>query len=269
LNYHVHGLSGLYHLFGTKSRQRRFSIDPFLRLGFRHIELGVDGGTPVEAEQEDGLLLGAGLEINMLRRLGARLEAVSFSDDSRYLQAGLVYRFNRQGKEPVVAAANHLTVINVFSTKTVAPEKIHDQDRDQVVDADDKCPDTGPGLQVDEEGCALFAGVVQGVNFNTDSHVLTLNAKRVLKEVAITLKRHPGTAVTVAAHTDDRGTNPYNQGLSERRAKSVVNFLVQSGINGERLEASAYGEERPVESNATANGRASNRRVELFAYAPQ
>jgi len=204
--------------------------------------------------------------MSVFRRLGARFEVVSFSDDSRYVQAGLVYRFHRKAGNPTLAAANHLTVINVFNTQAPVPGRIADHDNDGVVDPKDKCPDTGAGLKVDQDGCALFAGVVQGVNFNTASHILTLNAQRVLKEVAVTLKQHTDARVTVAAHTDDRGTHPYNQDLSERRARSVVEYLVQSGISRDRLEASAYGENRPFDSNNTRAGRAQNRRVELFAY---
>ena len=71
--------------------------------------------------------------------------------------------------------------------------------------------------------------------------------------------------MTVSAHTDSHGTESYNQSLSERRARSVVNFLVLNGLSSNRLNSTAYGETRPIATNANATGRAKNRRVELVA----
>jgi OOP family OmpA-OmpF porin len=67
----------------------------------------------------------------------------------------------------------------------------------------------------------------------------------------------------VAGHTDSVGTDQYNQGLSERRANSVRDYLVEQGVRASRLTAVGYGENRPVATNDTADGRQENRRVEL------
>jgi len=69
--------------------------------------------------------------------------------------------------------------------------------------------------------------------------------------------------VDVVGYTDSTGPAKYNQGLSERRAKSVYDYFVSKGIAADRLTTKGYGEERPVASNATREGRAKNRRVEL------
>jgi OOP family OmpA-OmpF porin len=69
--------------------------------------------------------------------------------------------------------------------------------------------------------------------------------------------------VEVAGHTDSVGTDQYNQGLSERRANSVRDYLVEQGVRASRLTAVGYGENRPVATNDTADGRQENRRVEL------
>jgi len=68
----------------------------------------------------------------------------------------------------------------------------------------------------------------------------------------------------VAGHTDSVGTDSYNQGLSERRANAVKDYLTAQGIKASRLTARGYGESRPVASNDTDEGRAENRRVELI-----
>ena len=70
--------------------------------------------------------------------------------------------------------------------------------------------------------------------------------------------------VEVAGHTDSTGAEEYNQGLSERRANSVKDYLVSKGVQAQRLQAKGYGESMPVASNDTKEGRAENRRVELI-----
>jgi OOP family OmpA-OmpF porin len=73
----------------------------------------------------------------------------------------------------------------------------------------------------------------------------------------------PGHRVSVDGHTDATGPEAYNQGLSERRARAVRDYLVSKGVPGARLQAVGYGEANPIASNATREGRALNRRVEL------
>ena len=83
-------------------------------------------------------------------------------------------------------------------------------------------------------------------------------------EAAALLAKHERVVVEVAGHTDSTGPEAYNQGLSERRAKSVQDYLVSKGIRASRLTAKGYGESMPVASNDTEKGRAENRRVELI-----
>ena len=77
------------------------------------------------------------------------------------------------------------------------------------------------------------------------------------------LVRHPEIYVEISGHTDNTGPATYNQKLSEKRAQSVVNYLVERGIGHDRLLWAGYGEERPVADNSTEAGRALNRRTEL------
>ena len=77
------------------------------------------------------------------------------------------------------------------------------------------------------------------------------------------LKENSGVRVEVAGYTDSTGKDDYNQGLSERRANSVLGYLSSHGIESSRLSAVGFGEGNPVGDNATAGGRAQNRRVEL------
>ena len=77
------------------------------------------------------------------------------------------------------------------------------------------------------------------------------------------LKAYPEVRVEVAGYTDDVGKEDYNLGLSQRRADSVKQYLVNAGISTDRVLARGYGESNPVASNSTASGRAENRRIEF------
>lgn len=101
------------------------------------------------------------------------------------------------------------------------------------------------------------------VTFAFDSAELRPGAESELNQVADTLSANPEVRVTIAGHTDSVGSNEYNLGLSEERADSVRTYLMSQGISGNRMMATGYGEERPVATNETDEGRALNRRVEI------
>jgi len=105
--------------------------------------------------------------------------------------------------------------------------------------------------------------VLRGINFDFDKAVIKPEFEGVLDAGVEVLKENPGVHVTVAGYTDSVGTDQYNQGLSERRAKAVLDYFVAHGVEASRLTAVGYGETNPVASNDTADGRAQNRRVEL------
>lgn len=105
--------------------------------------------------------------------------------------------------------------------------------------------------------------VLRGVNFEISSANLTANARTVLREVADRLKFHSHIRVEIAGHTDSTGSAELNERLSLERAESVKNFLVQEGIEAERLTTAGYGPSQPVASNNTAQGREENRRIEM------
>jgi OOP family OmpA-OmpF porin len=105
--------------------------------------------------------------------------------------------------------------------------------------------------------------VLRSVNFDFDKAAIRNDAKPVLDEAIRTLQAEGGVAVIVQGHTDSIGKEKYNQGLSERRAKAVQDYLVAGGIDASRITKQGFGETQPVASNDTADGRAQNRRVEL------
>jgi OOP family OmpA-OmpF porin len=102
-----------------------------------------------------------------------------------------------------------------------------------------------------------------GVNFGSASDLLLGGSEWILKNAADTLNRYPTFKVEVAGHTDSDGSGLANFGLSERRAKTVHDYLVGYGVDPERMTVVGYGESQPIADNATAQGKATNRRVEL------
>jgi OOP family OmpA-OmpF porin len=139
-----------------------------------------------------------------------------------------------------------------------------DDDGDGVVNSMDKCPNTPAGTAVDNTGCKLApAYEMIGINFEFDSAKLTSDSKAALDDALKILNRHADLNVEIAGHTDSVGAESYNQGLSERRANSVRDYLVSNGIDAGRLTTKGYGESEPVADNATKEGRAKNRRVEM------
>jgi OOP family OmpA-OmpF porin len=152
-----------------------------------------------------------------------------------------------------------------------------DSDKDNVNDCDDKCPDTAAGTIVDATGCPQKVVIdLRGVNFKFDrpkkgeTNIAKSLAEpsadsiSVLSQAVDTLQRYPQVHVTVAGYTDSKGTDAYNQSLSERRAKIVYDYLTGHGIDASRLEGPiGHGENNPIGDNATDSGRAQNRRTEL------
>lgn len=139
-----------------------------------------------------------------------------------------------------------------------------DDDNDGVANSKDRCPNTKPGVRVDVNGCEITEVIeLPGVTFETNSDRLVPGAEQVLDDAAATLRKYPDLVVEVAGHTDSDGAAEYNASLSERRAKSVLNYLVDRGANAANLTAGGYGEVEPVADNGTREGKASNRRVEL------
>ncbi|MCP1328039.1 OmpA family protein, partial [Halomonas sp. 707D4] len=126
----------------------------------------------------------------------------------------------------------------------------------------DQCPNTPAGVEVNALGCPESV-VLQNVNFEFDSAQLTPGAQQVLNGVAERLVNNPDVRVSIEGHTDSVGSAEYNRNLSQRRAESVASYLAQRGVPASDMRSIGYGEERPIATNETDEGRAQNRRVEL------
>jgi outer membrane protein OmpA-like peptidoglycan-associated protein len=121
--------------------------------------------------------------------------------------------------------------------------------------------------EVIREGEGIVINFKEKVLFGFDQSVLTTNAETNLNKLTNVLKKYPDTNIEIIGHTDSKGTDNYNQDLSQRRSNAVGGFLRNKGITSSRIKTSGMGEADPVATNDTDEGRALNRRVEFVITA--
>jgi OOP family OmpA-OmpF porin len=146
-----------------------------------------------------------------------------------------------------------------------------DSDGDGVTDCNDRCPGSLAGQAIGPDGCPVPLTIdLRGVNFDFDKATLRPDAVAILDQAVEILGNHPQMRVEVAGHTDSIGTEQYNQGLSDRRARAVYDYLTSHGVDPGRMSGpTGYGELRPIAPNTNEDGtdnpvgRARNRRTEL------
>jgi len=152
-----------------------------------------------------------------------------------------------------------------------------DSDGDGVCDGLDKCPSTPTTVQVDKAGCPIEVTVgetelletglirIQDVNFDTGKATIKPASYPRLDEIGTIMSKWSTLRIEIGGYTDNTGSEALNQKLSEERAKAVLDYILGKfpGIQPDQHTSVGYGESKPIESNATATGRAKNRRVEF------
>lgn len=253
------GLMGRYHIGDGNLR-------PYLAAG-----VGYLSHRNINHEGDDlSTSLGLGLQGKIANHWSARAQILWRGDNdgasirgrSGYsdwiYSIGLSFDFGGRAVAPAPVAATQ-------PPPPPPPPPNPDLDGDGVPNERDKCPNTRPGAVVDLDGCEVEAVIeLEGVNFDFDKSTIRPEGKAILNGAAALLQKHERVVVEVAGHTDSVGSDAYNQGLSERRANAVKDYLTAQGVKASRLTARGYGESRPVASNDTDAGRAENRRVELI-----
>jgi outer membrane protein OmpA-like peptidoglycan-associated protein len=139
-----------------------------------------------------------------------------------------------------------------------------DSDNDGVMDSKDKCPSTAEGVAVNAYGCAEKekAEVHLNVQFAVGKTSIAPGYDSDLKELAAFMAEHPKTKIEIQGHTDNSGSKAINKRLSEARARAVKTHLVNElKVDASRVDAKGYGDEKPVASNDTPEGKQQNRRV--------
>jgi len=224
--------------------------------------------TVQRAQQEAGQA-----EPEELRVANSLLQRAEAAPNGSALQQDLAYLADRQAR---IAIAN--------AQELATWEQLQEEQREYVSQLEDAVKGHRAALQrqgseqrarqrqaaalselgrVREEQGATVLTLSGEILFRTGQSELRPEARQRLEAVANALKTHPGAEIVVEGYTDSRGREEYNRQLSQRRANAVRSFLVEQGVSPQRIRAVGHGESQPVASNATPEGRADNRRVEI------
>jgi outer membrane protein OmpA-like peptidoglycan-associated protein/opacity protein-like surface antigen len=281
------GLGSVRMLLETVTLQHHFKplsrVRPYVGAGIGYAKFaGAKSGT-MSFDDSFGPAVVAGVDFGITNHLFFNMNArwVDVDSDTKFNGAAIgtaavdpiVYSINlgwRFGKTaapvmPVVAAAAAAPVVMPKAAPppppVAPPPPPADSDGDGVIDPNDMCPNTPRGTRVGAQGCAC--DLTFKLNFAFDSATLTDADKTQLDALADELKRLNWMSGVIEGHTDSRGADAYNQKLSERRATAVETYLASRGVDPERFVPQGFGKKQPVADNATAEGRAENRRVVL------
>ena len=190
---------------------------------------------------------------------GGTLELGTLELDPWMYGLNVGYRFGAARPLPVAAAAAEPPAPPPPPPPPPPPAKCSDGDNDGVCDADDKCPGTAAGVKVDRVGCPLEQRLK--LLFDFDSAELRPESITELERLVKFMGDVPFASALIEGHTDAVGADAYNQSLSDRRAKSVFDYLTSRGVDPARLKSVGKGESEPLADNKTAEGRQENRRV--------
>ena len=138
-------------------------------------------------------------------------------------------------------------------------KKVGDSDGDGVTDDWDRCPDTPVGAPVNDKGCWM----VDNIEFDFNKFNIKSEFVPTLVEIADVMKDNPMITVRINGHTDNIGSEKYNMELGQKRAMAARQFLIDQGVDAERLSTDSFGYSRPAATNGTEWGRARNRRDEF------
>lgn len=121
----------------------------------------------------------------------------------------------------------------------------------------------GTGVEVQRQGDVIQLIMPGNITFATDSAQIASSFYLPLNNLANSFRQYQQNSIEIVGHTDSTGSHSYNMGLSQRRAQSVADYLLAQGVDPERISIRGVGPDQPVASNATVDGRAQNRRVEV------
>ena len=277
-DFQTNSFSLLYN-FDTES-----NLTPFASLGFADTNYRLQG-----LNDDESVAVGLGVKWYFSDKAALRADGQLFkggNDDTIETGVSVGLHFNLGGTREAAAPAPE-----------VIARSEGDADNDGVVDSLDRCPGTPMGVAVDADGCPLdddgdgvpnyqdkcpnttdrraridadgcyqkltkMVSIDLRVEFDFDSAKARPEHSKEVKRVADFMNSYPSTSVVMEGHTDSTGDARYNQGLSERRAKTIADMLVNDfGISQSRVDSKGYGEDKPVATNDTKEGRQQNRRV--------
>ncbi len=233
--------------------------------------LGYQDVTQEALKYEDSALFNYGVGL----RYDIPYYGISIKGDVRHLVAlqtsqndimytlGIAMPLGKKEMNDVVAKVPVVQEEKIAEPTTQIVEKAidlpKDDDNDGVFNKFDKCPNTSAGVKVNSDGCVETINL--NINFDNNSAEIKSIYNERIQSFAKIMQENKSLTAVIEAHTDSKGTDSYNQNLSQKRANSVVNALKVYNIDSIRLKAVGYGESQPIASNDNEDGKAKNRRV--------
>lgn len=249
-----------------------YDLNPIAE-GLRPFLVGGMGNTNFNGDNDTLLNFGAGLKYDLNESWQWRASLRSFSyfgrdfeDSDIGLETSLIYFFGNNSTPRRVTQPEPTPTPQARQESAPATPQSRDSDRDGVQDANDNCPDTPMNYAVDAQGCPIeveeVARVELMVNFEFDRDEVQSQYFAEIEEVADFMAEYDDVVIELEGHTDSRGTEAYNEDLSQRRADAVRQVLIERfNVQGSRISTRGFGERQPIASNDTDAGRAQNRRV--------
>lgn len=219
-----------------------------------NLKLGLKARAGVEYALTNCLSLGLNLDYQHVNKMLFAANLPSGNIHVLAARAGLTWYFGTAKQAPATTQAAPVAAAVVDG----------DSDNDGVKNSKDKCPGTAAGVEVNAYGCAKEekAEVKLNINFSLGKSEVDHNYDNDLKDIAAFMSEHPKTKIEIQGHTDSTGSKIINDKLSQARANSVRNYLVNDlKVDSSRITAKGYGSSSPVANNATKEGQATNRRV--------
>lgn len=294
VGYTAISLGGIAYVLGEREARRRLdSWSGYVRFGLNKISNESD--IQLDKEDNTALWLGAGVQWPVGPTWGFRGELTSFDGDAQAAMASVYWRPTARRtrsddiarvppapsappivkeKAPVDKPSTSPVDVSASATVEVPVSKPVDTPPPRPLSTTQApaqlsgpsvstCAVPAAGEPLDAQGCALFSGVLQGVEFEGDTTTLTPVGETLLSRMAGSLNRYPELVVEIRVHTQTYPDPERARNLSRERAVAVARFLVAQGVDVKRLKARAFGSTQPRAGNDTPGGRRLNNRVEL------
>jgi len=248
--------------FNRTGYGRSYGVDALYHTGWNNVYVGIGANHTSVQDHADRMIRGTvGMRHTLAEDWFLRTEA-GLQTESDFTDGFVNLSINR-----AFGSRSAVETRPAPAQEEPSVDRTRDSDGDGVPDYRDDCPDTPAGHVVDDRGCTVYEEVEVThelrVTFEFDSAVVRRDYFGDVREVAEFMREYPDVNIRIEGHTDLIGPADYNQDLSERRAKSVGDMLVNEfGISRNRIDTVGYGMTRPIEDRITLEANAKNRRIE-------